>query len=70
VIEGAHMSEDITAVDEVALSRTIGDFLGECMENGFVLPLHVAVIAVNGSSVVFGYTAADGGWRTANRCTC
>jgi hypothetical protein len=55
------MSEDITAVDEVALRRTIGGFLGEYMENAFVLPLHVAVIAVNGSAVVFRYTAADGG---------
>ncbi len=43
------------------LTQTIGLILTDCLENGFVLPLYVAAIAVNGAVLVFRYTAADEG---------
>ena len=43
------------------LSQTIGRIVMDCLENGFVLPLHAASIAVNGAVFVFRYTAADAG---------
>jgi hypothetical protein len=53
------MGNDTTGTDQLALDMHL--ILTECLQNGFVLPLIAACIAVNGGVFVLRYTADEGG---------
>ena len=39
----------------------IGEALRECLNSGFALPLHAAVVSANGSALVMRYVSAEKG---------
>jgi hypothetical protein len=47
-------TDNVTAPDP--LTRAMGEMLGDCLDHGFVPPLYVSCVAVNGSVYVARFT--------------
>lgn len=51
----------IKILETGALSRGIGEALKDCLERGFVPPLHAAIVSADGSALVMRYVRAGQG---------